>query len=1208
MSSAVKLKYLPLLWNPFLNCLFNNAHPERAPFKQTIDELGRNHNDYTILVPPCYIQHDCFDPTTTNSSNPTRLRELFYNDEDFIRSHIIRTGSSHSTTITPISKVQSVIYNTMNGKQLLIKNGMIFTGKGFKKSLKLRILYYQYVDSISDYFPKGSKLMIIYIENSLFGSYNPHDISPISSLINSPNSPNSPHDNTLRNQLSDSITFEKLLRNYPILSKAVSEKFYRLFHNNNKDFNLLRTTGQRDLADITDEFYKIRKAAFDILQESVTDPNGQQTYEIIDHIQKTYPQVDQLIHEYVELNLYDKLWSKLIYQFNFPNDGKTDEHSIKILTNEKYDYLSCLALNQLDAQIDKPWQYNEFQKRIVAAIQEFSKLSDASIINSRLKTEIISKTYEILAESNKILGIEGDADILLPLLIMVVVHSKVDNIEAHVYYIESFTAIPLEDVRGLKFMVTNLRIVFAFLSMQKDYARIVDSSQHNFDLWSCIQHNDINKFRIIIDNVKHSFINNEIPYDHFLKSKNINGESCIMFAIRSKNYDMYNVLINENPTWFSIDEILFDKNITTNQTLLMIALTEECNDISNDLVNLILTNATLLEQKKYFNLVDSSGRSVGHYIFHNYHLIDIIGHLIDWELKDMNTYTPLYTVCRCYDHLDYGKLISKAFDCVYKKYGRGNIDFDKHMDKLGNTLLHIIRRNLKFTELLQDKKNLVNVNQVNHKFLSPLNLYVKANRIENLRNLLVDDRLNFLQEDTKNWYNVLDFLGFSASKATGISPDFKKVERLIFDFLANNYSPKTENNKLIALNAKYDPSRADWVVYFLMTPDKRVNKSLESIKSIISLQKLENPLSIYPDVSTIWNNYGNGSTTPYFHKLRVNRLIDQFNIYFKTLIIQEETDLFEKFISDTNGSKNKSTLELFQEMNEIQEQRRRSLGEVTMTRNAIKDIEGFIKYTKEDLIQSKTQLTILRKLIAVGEIKQADVRFLYDRLLSKVSLSELIPELSGIRSTNEYTTEDHGYSKLLPYISWLEITFDELFKHMNHVLNSIQSWKSIYKSITELNSELHKIESKSQPPQQQQQQQEEQQEQEADTNEPNNGSLQRRNTFTIEPIQDHEFDDPTSSLFNFGNILESKKARYKKLVMTKSEKVKQILKLNVQLKWDHELVAVEITKFLKLRSHLLSYGIKEFTKFELIRLKNRHLELSQALFSLRVKSKQSPRS
>ena len=66
----------------------------------------------------------------------------------------------------------------------------------------------------------------------------------------------------------------------------------------------------------------------------------------------------------------------------------------------------------------------------------------------------------------------------------------------------------------------------------------------------------------------------------------------------------------------------------------MCALIEETDyKIIDDLVDIILNNATLEEQTMYFNMTDISGRSVGHYLFHNYKLISKIGHLIDWEKR-----------------------------------------------------------------------------------------------------------------------------------------------------------------------------------------------------------------------------------------------------------------------------------------------------------------------------------------------------------------------------------------------------------------------------------------------------------------------------------------------------------------------------------------------------------------------------------------------
>ena len=76
----------------------------------------------------------------------------------------------------------------------------------------------------------------------------------------------------------------------------------------------------------------------------------------------------------------------------------------------------------------------------------------------------------------------------------------------------------------------------------------------------------------------------------------------------------------------------------------------------------------------------------------------------------------------------------------------------------------------------------------------------------------------------------------------------------------------------------------------------------------------------------------------------------------------------------------------------------------------------------------------------------------------------------------------------------------------------------------------------------------------------------------------------------------SKKARYKKLVVEKSEIVKNIMKLNLEIKWSHELIAAEISDFLKFRTEFLRFGIKRYISEEIKLLKQRSTELSKYVF------------
>lgn len=1202
MSRPQKQRHLPLLYNPLLNCIFNNPNHSKPPFKNTIDELSHNHNDFTILVPPSSILHECYDPLTENSSRKVLLRELCYNSEDFIRSHIIKTSSSYSTTIAPISKAQLVIYNTTNGKQILIKNGMIFTGKGFKRSLKLKILSTSYMNSFCDYFPKGSKFMIIYIEDSMIGSVGrrkAYDLDNFREDLGELQGELKGELNLKKGKLDEAeinevITFEKLLRQFPLLSHAVSDKFYKLFHHNNHQFRLLRTNTRKKLLQIRIEFQNMLEEAYKNILDSVKvdNPNSEQTYNLINHILNIYPGLDlnRLVHEYVEMNLYDKLWAQLLFQFNYPNDDKKsyDPEAFKILTAEKYTKLSCLALNQLDIPVDTPWDMNDLQERVFRAIDEFSRLTDTSIVSLNAKTKILLNTVSILTDNSSV-----SADSLIGLLIMVIVHSKIDNLETHLYYIKHFNSIDYTNDGQFNYIISNFEAVLYHLSSNNE-PDLFEFSRLNFLLWSTIQAQDSEKLSEILEGVQLPE-DVELPESHFLKSRNIHGETCLMFAVRSKNFEIYDKLFNFNTKWFSIEDILFCKNITSDQNLLMVALSEECAEISDDLVDMILANTSVDEQKLYFNQVDKSGRSVGHYLFHNYRLISVIGHLINWELKDLNSHTPLLSLCRCYDHPEYGELISEGFKCIFNKYGT-SINFDKHIDKMGNTLLHIILKDLNRTDLLT-RDNLININQENNKNMIPLVLYVKYNRLENLKELLNDNRLDFLYEDSKNVYNVFDYLGFLAMKSVVPNKTFNEIELVIYAHFIKNFFP---GNGIAALNAKYGPNKRDWMVFCKDTAGYSNFKMLDTIKQIIQLSSLEHPFSLFPDQENFWLNFSmEKSSTPFFLKFRINRLIENLNMLFVSVKFDSSIDeewFFRKFLVESRTPK--LTLEMIKEIQNKLESDKAVLGEVKMTSNHIQEMEVFLNYSLADLREYEVLISKFNKVVAFGDAKQSDLRIVTDRALSKFFVENILghgdkdyrhlhayklkecKEILG--DLDEYHKNDSRLDLLHSYGMWLELLVTSLIQKIRKLVDKIIQWKEIYHEIKELNEELKKFEIK-------------------DETEP-----RRRNTFTIEPLSDADLQDDTSqTFFKFAGIRENKKTRYNKVVLAKSDKIKQIMTFNVDIKWEHEKIASLISNFLKFKSNFFKFGIKQYVQAEMVRLRHRHLELRMLLAVLKDRPQMS---
>ncbi|KAI5958977.1 uncharacterized protein KGF55_005631 [Candida pseudojiufengensis] len=1158
VQNNLKTTHLPTLYNPLLNCIFNNPNHSKSPFKNVIEELKTKHNQYTILIPPAYILNEFNDPASDSSRSKIKLKDLCYYSEDFIKSHVIKTVAPISSTITPISKEQSVTYYTMNNKQILIKNRMIYTGKGFKRSLKLKITSISYVKSFCDYFPTGSQFMIIYIESSLIGGTPPYQV---------PTSTVQSNGSILSQEDLDTMTFEKLLRNFPLLSKAVSDKFYRLFHHNNTQSQLLRTRTRKQLNVIKTEFKKVVDEAFKIISDSVKveNPNSEQTYNIINHIVSIYPGIDfnKLVHEYVELNLYDVLWSQLIFQFNYSNDDKMeyDQEAMKVLSLSKYESLSCLSLNQMDLPIDKPWQMNELYSRIFYAIQELRKLADPSMTNSTLKTNIIRNTIEILSKSDKNLVI--DADTLMGLLVMTVVHSKIDNLEAQIYYILNFNATEKSNDGQFNYIMSNLDAVICHVSSHD--TNLLHCSQQNFELWSAVFEQNISKLKDMLSEIDPE---SDLPLNHFLKSKNISGESLINFAIKVKNFEIYQMIM-ENLNWFSIDFILFDKNVIRNQNLLVIALVEETDDeILDDLVSTILDNTTLEEQISYLNMKDNSGRTVGHYLFHKHKLIPRLSHLIDWEIKDHNSHTPLFSLCRCYDHPDYLEILKNGFDVVYEKYK--TIDFDLHVDKSGNTLLHVILKGLPQTQILSNKQNLIDLNATNTKSLTPLMSYVKYSRLENLKDILQDERLDFMFEDNRNHYTVFDYLSFVANKSK--SNNLKQIDQILSNYIFENYFPDS-STKLFVLNGKYDSNSKDWILN-LKTDSGSKSKTLKSLKQVLYVKKLNFPMSTIPESEVFWRNYTIGAgTTPMFQKFRINKLIDRLNILFQSMVFQN-IDL-QKFYHSFVTDEEISVLDSKQRISTSVEEEKSKLGDVKLKSTQVQEMQTFLNFSLSDLNNQGQVLHKFIKLLDIGEQKQLDLKNVENLCLSRINNEEFFTKSFEIP---EYDSQSASLGKLADYLQWIEFIGFELKKNIHKLLQNIDTWNDIFHHIRSINTELRLQEP---PP-------------------PTEGepalTKTRTNSSVYSVTQNNVQDNESEGFFAFG---KTKKSKYKDLLLSKASLVEKLMKLNLDLKYEFELIATEISNFLKFKTNFLQFGIKIYLKEELINSRKRLLELNKVLYKIK---------
>lgn len=1191
------IKHLPLLHNPLLNAIFNNPFHATSPTKHTIREIAERHSDFTILVPPSHVLRSGQD------SSKRKLADLCYNDDEFLRSHIIISSAPFSVSTAPVSKAQLIIYNTMNGRQVLLRGGAILTGKNFKSSIRVKILSVAQFVSFCDYFPKGSRFLLLFIEDTLL-----HNL-PQAQIANT-------HDRRLAgidlnmNQKHD-ITFEDLLRNYPVLSKYMSHKFYTLFHHNNRKLDKLRTRQIMSPAEIANEFRLIESEAFAIIQDCVNSDStdGDRVYTIFDSVAAKNPKVDmnQLIHEYVELNLYDKVWLQLIFQYSSGHERSSGSlGQPKVLTSELYKDLSCLSLNQLDIPVQDPWKLNVLQRRIIEAITVLSKLLNSDVSKQRTKIAIIGEAISALTgKTEKSLqeDLVIDADTFIGLLIMVVVHSKINDLEAHLDYIRFFgghgsgTELshphPQTNNQGyLNYVLSNFDAVIYLLSStnatsEKSHVEnMIAASALNYNFWYAIKTENISELTVVLEAVKREFGDNELPRSHFLKSKNINGESFLTSAIKTKNVNLFRILFEQTSPWISFEEIMFDRNTTSDQNLLMIALQEEASEIASVLIYFFQENATEEELVSYYNSCDKHGRTVGHYLSHNLSALELVGSYINWEIKDNILQTPLAAVCRCYDRADYKELIKQVFAIVFKQNDRV-LTFDNHIDKAGNSLLHVLAKGLLESELFSNTLALVDVNQMNNKQLTPMSLYVRYSRTENLEIILRQKSLVFAMEDPKLFYNVLDYYSFSASKlSTGSNGDFPFIQSLILQrFFSENFSAGLEK-KIGFLNSRFDSNSNEWLINSIFTD--RISElsfkskyiSIEKLYQLYHYQKRLPAINFFPHPSVLLEYFMKGkSSVPMYLKFRMNRNLEYLNAFLASLnyldeAIQNETfDAFSQFFLDHHELKS----DFFKWNRDIEHHNI----ECKLTHTQISEIVYFVEYSLDDVRIYLHIIKKLRKLTTVCGLKQCEQRNLFDRLLLTMTKIRNLEESASI----EYRDVDRPYERIEPFLLWLELCSEEILRNCGSLLNKVTRWRTSYSKIKELNNELHHIEQqimvvsdsnkKLQQP-------------EAIASPP----LSRQNSLSVDlALTESEIPDDTS-FFNFG-LVDSKRARYKKLLLLKADGVKRLMDLNNEIKLEHEQLAASISQFISFRTGYLALALKLLVNSNLNLLRYRVFELTK---------------
>lgn len=244
-----------------------------------------------------------------------------------------------------------------------------------------------------------------------------------------------------------------------------------------------------------------------------------------------------------------------------------------------------------------------------------------------------------------------------------------------------------------------------------------------------------------------SGIEGDTSIEKLIMTQGPNGESILMMAVESKQDKALQYLLSLTE-YYPPNFVLEDCN-NEGTTLLSAAVQSAHVKTTDTLLTYIMEHTSDPDTlREHIAKRDSKGRCMAHYLFNQPRLISRIGHLLPWRLKDKNGQTPLFALCRSYDHDKYYGMVDEALLCATQAQNDGQpLHLDEHVDNKGNSLLHIITDPQIAVKLLYRCDT--DVNATNDKQFTPLMVASKYGRTDMVRVLFQDPRVDLSFRDAR---------------------------------------------------------------------------------------------------------------------------------------------------------------------------------------------------------------------------------------------------------------------------------------------------------------------------------------------------------------------------------------------------------------------------------------------------------------------------
>ncbi|KAJ5118158.1 uncharacterized protein N7515_010381 [Penicillium bovifimosum] len=236
-----------------------------------------------------------------------------------------------------------------------------------------------------------------------------------------------------------------------------------------------------------------------------------------------------------------------------------------------------------------------------------------------------------------------------------------------------------------------------------------------------------------------SGIEGDSSIETLTKTQDPAGHSIPMMAVERGQSEALKYLLTLEE-YYPLEEILEDTN-ADGTTLLNAAVQLAHKEIVTILLDFLFAKADTSVVASYLTKSDVHGRTVGHYLFSTPSLLARLGRIIPWLQRDKHGQTPLFALCRSYDHPEYKMMVQAALTAAQLAQGNNKpLQLDDHIDAKGNTLLHIVGDPEITRRILQESD--CDPNATNDKRFTPLMMASKYGRVDQVRILFLDPRVD----------------------------------------------------------------------------------------------------------------------------------------------------------------------------------------------------------------------------------------------------------------------------------------------------------------------------------------------------------------------------------------------------------------------------------------------------------------------------------